>query len=284
MANVLTIDVEEHYQGVLHVTPDAWDNFKARTDTVLPALLDWLDARGLTTTLFVLGAVAERNRGIVRDAAARGHEIASHGYSHVHLGKLSPEAFRVDLRRSRDLLADLTGQPVLGFRAPYFSITRRTLWALPILAEEGFRYDSSVFPTRNPLYGIYSAPLAPYTVVEGGMLAEFPPSTVSVAGLRVPVAGGFYLRTVPVFAIIRALRRLERLRRHTVVYMHPWEFDGAHPRVWRTPVEYLLYGCGLRGFRAKLERLLRQMSFTSFRTAYFTDRALSLPRVALATL
>lgn len=283
MANILTIDVEEYYHGVLHVSPEAWDGFAPRADTVLPALLDWLDAHALTATLFVLGAVAERHRAIVRDAAARGHEIAAHGLSHTHLDRLSPAAFREEARRSRALLEDITGAAVLGFRAPYFSITRRTLWALPILADEGYRYDSSIFPTRNPLYGIYSAPLGPYRI-EGLTLEEFPPSTLSLGGLRVPVAGGVYVRMLPVVAVRAALRHLARRRGHTVVYMHPWEFDGAHPRMWRTPVEYLLYGCGVRRFRSRLERIVQGLRFTSFRAGYFASEAPALPRVALTAL
>jgi hypothetical protein len=162
-------------------------------------------------------------------------------------------------------------------------VTRRTLWALSVVAEAGVRYDSSVFPTRNPIYGIYSAPVDAYEITELSLL-EFPPSTLAAAGLRLPLAGGFYLRAFPAWLVVRALSALARSRGHTVVYMHPWEFDGTQPRVDRTPVEYLLYRHGLRGFRAKLTRLVRALPFTSFRDAYFRGPSPSLPKVSLGTL
>lgn len=283
MANVLTVDVEDYYHGVPRIAPSAWDGLPPRLDTAFPALLEWLDAREIRATIFVLGAVAARYPHLIREAAAQGHEVASHGWSHTHLAQLSPAAIRKELEDSRALLEDLAGQPLLGFRAPYFSVTRRNRAVLAEVAAAGYRYDSSVFPTRNHVYGIYSAPLAPYEL-EGLDLVEFPPSTVELGGFRLPVAGGFYLRVLPAAVVVAALERLAGSRRHTVVYFHPWEFDGKHPRVWRTPLEYLLLGHGVRGFRSKLDRLVSRLRFTSFRTAYFADGMPHFPALALAAL
>lgn len=283
MPNVLSVDVEDYYHGVLHVSVEDGARYTPRLGVVLPRLLDWLDEVGARATLFVLGAVAEAWPAIIRDAARRGHEVAAHGYTHTHLARTTPTDFRRDLQRVRAVLEDATGQAVIGFRAPYFSITRKTLWALPILGEAGFRYDSSIFPTWNPLYGIYSAPLSPWEI-EGLGLCEFPPSTLSVGGLRLPVAGGGYLRLLPGALLTRALRRIARRRGHTVVYMHPWEFDGQQPRVHRNPLEYVLYGYGLRRFVPKMTTLVRTLSFTSFRDAYFADGPPAFARLPLSRL
>jgi polysaccharide deacetylase family protein (PEP-CTERM system associated) len=187
-------------------------------------------------TFFVLGLVAEASPGLVRDIASAGHEVGTHGYSHRLVYEMGPERFRVELRRSIRLLQDLTGQPVLSHRAAEFSITPRSSWAWEILAEEGIRYDSSIFPIRHPRYGWPGAPATPYWVGGNGAgLWECPLTTLRVGKWNLPVGGGGYLRILPYAWTRRALRAVAGHGRPIVMYLHPHEFDPAPLRVREGP-------------------------------------------------
>jgi polysaccharide deacetylase family protein (PEP-CTERM system associated) len=190
-------------------------------------LLDRLAAHRVRATMFVLGKFAEAFPDIVRRMAKDGHEVASHGHGHVEIFTQSREEFREDLRRSKHLLEDLTGSPVLGFRAPDFSITRRSLWALDVLAEEGFTYDSSIFPIRHGRYGIEHWPVHPVTVglPSGSRIIELPNATITLFGRRLPVGGGGYHRLLPFPLIAGAIRRTFSLGLPFMAYCHPYEFD-----------------------------------------------------------
>jgi polysaccharide deacetylase family protein (PEP-CTERM system associated) len=216
-------------------------------------------------TFFVLGWVADRFPDLVRELERQGHEIATHGYSHRLLTFMQPEEFRADLHRSLEVLAKATSQPIRGFRAPSFSITRKTLWAADILRESGMEYDSSVFPVRfHPEYGIPDAELGPYLLSEG--LTELPMSVAEVLGRRIPCCGGGYFRLYP-YAVTRSLMRTcNRQGRPVMFYLHPWEIDPEQPRVlglsWSKRFRH--YN-NLDKTQERMERLLQDFSFTAAR-------------------
>lgn len=216
-----TLDLEDH-------RPDehAELRYPAATRTVLAHLA----AHDITATFFVIGEVAREQPDLVREVAAAGHEVALHGWQHVPLVEHDPASFRRDITQGRDLLQELTGQPVVGYRAPTFSLVPDTLWALDVLHDEGFAYSSSVLPTANPLYGFPGAPLDPFRWSVG--LAEFPVPIAGVGRFRVPYLGGTYLRLLPRPVISRAHRRGGR--RTPWTYMHPYDIDPDEPR-WHVP-------------------------------------------------
>src|SRR6185295_16310588 len=232
-SNVFSVDVEDWYQG-LEIDMDHWSGFTPRIERGLNVLLDLLDEAGVQATFFVLGWQAEKTPDWVPRIASRGHEIASHGYSHRFVYRLTPDAFRAEMRRSIDVLQQQSGRRVIGYRAPYFSITADSLWALDVLVEEGIRYDSSIFPTLNYRYGIPGADRCPGWIrtPSGGRLYEIPLSTVRVPGPRaargvnLPLGGGGYFRLYP-YPVTRALARqlTGRERQRLIFYVHPWEYD-----------------------------------------------------------
>ncbi len=188
---------------------------------------------GARATFFVVGWVAEREPALVREILAAGHEVACHSHMHRRVFTMTPREFREDLRWARASIEDAGGKKVLGYRAPTFSICEESLWALQILAEEGFLYDSSVFPVKHDLYGMPRAPRFPYAwrFQGGGSLYEIPPLTVRVWGRNLPAAGGGYLRILPMWYTRWALRRVREEGRSAVVYLHPWELDPQQPRL-----------------------------------------------------
>ncbi len=267
LLNALSVDVEEHFQvaAFAGIVPcGQWSAHESRVRRNTVALLDLFDEMEVRATFFVLGWVAEREPGLVREIAARGHEIGSHGYSHRFVYDQSPAEFREETRRSRRVLQDTSGQPVLGYRAASFSIVRQSLWALDVLVEAGFRYDSSVFPVRHDRYGLPGAPRGIHRAKtpSGAELIEFPPSTVRVAGITLPVAGGGYLRLLPRLVSHWAIRRLNvRDRMPAMVYLHPWEIDPGQPRIRGTLSNRLRHYTGLRSMRSKLRELVERFRF-----------------------
>lgn len=235
--NAITVDVEEHFQVSAFeevVARDRWSEMASRVEANTDRLLELFDGEGVCGTFFVLGWVAERHRDLVRRIADAGHEIGSHGYSHRLIYRQTPEEFREETVRSRKILEDATGIAVDGYRAASFSIVRDNVWALDILAETGFRYDSSLFPVIHDRYGFRGIPRHPFRLrtPSGAPLAEVPPSTVSAGRASLPVAGGGYLRFYP-FPLTRwAVGRLNRKEGMPAnVYIHPWEVDPEQPRI-----------------------------------------------------
>jgi len=231
----LSVDVEDYFQveSLRSFCPrERWHEFEDRTEASTERVLDVLEAHDARATFFVLAWSAERHPGLVRRIAQRGHEIASHGYAHELVTRQSPEEFRADVRKARRLLQDLSGQAVLGYRAPSYTIVASTRWALDILAEEGHGYDSSIFPIKRLRYGIPGAPRWPHEVQlsSGRSLVEYPLPTVKLAWINVPATGGAYLRLLPQAFQTWALRNLIREGRPFVVNVHPWELDPEQPR------------------------------------------------------
>jgi polysaccharide deacetylase family protein (PEP-CTERM system associated) len=267
MVHIFSVDVEEHFQVSAFdrvLARDDWDTQPSRVEQNTDRLLDLLARYGARGTFFTLGWVAERQPALVRRIVAAGHEIGSHGWWHWKVSGLSADRFREEVRRSRELLEQVSGTPVRGFRAPSFSIVPGTEWAFDVLLEEGYTYDSSLFPIRRPDYGYPRASRIPNRIVrKGGSLLEFPLATLSVAGLRIPVAGGGYLRQFPLSLIKAGLRQLGSSGQPGMFYIHPWELDPDQPRLpvgWLTSRRH--YG-GLGHTLERLETLLSDFRFTS---------------------
>jgi len=239
VVNAMSVDVEDYY----HVTAFAnslsrssWESQETRVERNTHVLLDLFARCNVRATFFALGWVAERVPGLIKELHRAGHEIACHGFSHELVYKQTPEVFRQETVRSKSLLEDLTGAKVRGYRAATYSITSRSLWALDILADLGFEYDSSVFPVRHDLYGIPGASRHPFRVAAGRVL-EVPLTTVKVLGQQLPCAGGGYFRLLPYGAFRWALRRVNAEGLPAVFYLHPWEIDPGQPRIdapWRS--------------------------------------------------
>ena len=262
-----TVDVEEYFQVSAFETiapPARWDGFESRVRAGVARLLDALAAHRARATFFVLGWVAARQPGLVREIAAAGHEIGSHGWDHARVTRQTPARFRETARRSKAVLEDLSGRAVLGFRAPSFSIVPGREWALDALVEEGYRYDSSLFPIRRLGYGYPGAGRDPHWLMRpAGRLAEIPPATLRVCGVTLPAGGGAYFRLLPYGLVRAALRASERRGAAATFYLHPWEVDPEQPRLavpWPTRIRH--YG-GLDVVPGRLDRLLSDFRFTA---------------------
>jgi len=270
VSNGLSIDVEEYFQveataGI--IPPSAWQRWPSRVEAATYRLLDLLAERDCRATFFALGWVAQRHRALIRAIAEAGCEVACHGYAHQHLRRLTPERFRADVHRARLLLEDITGRPVMGYRAPTFSICGDTLWALDVLVAEGFQYDSSIFPVRHDRYGLPTAPRWPHVIRRpAGRIVELPPLTARIGGVNLPMAGGGYLRLLPASAILWAVRRMNRQGRAAVVYLHPWEIDRGQPRIPVSPLNRWRHRVGLGRTAAKLRHLLSATRFAPLDT------------------
>jgi len=274
MLNALTIDLEEWYHAEL-VRP--WVPVHERTSRVreaLPPLLDVLERHNVRATFFVVGEVAAAHPDLIQMLLTSGHEIGCHSTTHRLLWTMTPPEFADDLRAFHRIMHDAIGSnPAIGFRAPTFSIDDRTTWALEVLAAHGYRYDSSIFPVANYMYGVNGAPLAIYRPAiddirrhdDRGPVIEAPLTAWEVGGRRIPVAGGFYLRVLPLTVLQHAFDTITTLR-PCIVYLHPWETDAGTPRVrglrWR---ERLITYTNIEGTLIKLEHLLRSFPFAPLR-------------------
>jgi polysaccharide deacetylase family protein (PEP-CTERM system associated) len=311
IVNAMTVDVEDYFQVSAFervVARDRWPEYESRVAANTDRLLGIFAEFGVRATFFVLGWAAERDGSIVRRIGDAGHEVASHGYGHRLVYDQTPETFREDVRRARRVLQDLSGQPVNGYRAPSFSITERSLWALDVLVEEGYTYDTSIFPIRHDRYGIPGAPRHPFWVGvgrgsgagrpfppppavdsrglrrglaealrakagrvasdnEAGLL-EIPASTIRIAGLNLPVAGGGYFRLLPYWWTRFGIRRLNEVEgKPAVFYMHPWELDPDQPRLAGSALSRFRHYRNLSRTEARLRRLLSDVRFGTISSA-----------------
>jgi polysaccharide deacetylase family protein (PEP-CTERM system associated) len=260
-----TVDVEEYFQVSAmepYVERTAWDRITPRIEVGQRLLLDMLAEAGARGTFFVLGWIADRHPEIVRDIAAAGHEIASHGWGHERITMLTPDQFRISIRDSKRALEDLVGKPVVGYRAPSFSIVRGSEWAFDMLLEEGYRYDSSLFPVRRAGYGYLGGGRDPYRIERSsGSLDEVPPATIRCGKALLPAAGGAYFRLFPYTLVRSGLRSAERRGVPGTFYIHPWELDPQQPRLpvnMKTRIRH--YG-GLQRTAPRIRRLLSEFAF-----------------------
>ena len=267
MLNAFSVDVEDYFQVGLFeraIPRDRWGSFEPRVERNTRRLLALCDEHGVKGTFFVLGWVAERWPDLVRDIRDGGHELATHGQDHRRVTTLTPEQFRADVRRAKRTVEDAAGVEVIGYRAPNYSIVRETMWAVDVLAEEGFRYDSSIFPIHHDRYGIPDAPRGPsrMRLSNGHDMVEFPISTVRVGGQNWPFSGGGYFRLLP-YPVVRAgLRRLNQADRLPgMVYLHPWEVDADQPRLPVGPLTRFRHYVNIDKTPVKLGRLLSDFPF-----------------------
>jgi polysaccharide deacetylase family protein (PEP-CTERM system associated) len=265
--HMMTVDVEDYFHvsafaGV--VSREQWPALESRVAANTDRMLDLFAEHGVRATFFVLGWVAERHPALVRRIARDGHELASHSYWHRLVYDLTPEEFREDLRRARDVLEAVAGVRVRGFRAPSYSIVERSLWALDVLAEEGYAYDASIFPVRHDVYGIPDAPRAPHLIERAaGRLLELPGAAARVGGAPVPIGGG-YFRLLPYAATRWAIARYAAAERQPAMfYLHPWEIDPDQPRLQAPLKSRMRHYNHLAQTEPRLRRLLRDFAWNS---------------------
>ena len=280
ITHFFTVDVEEYFQvRALEsvVRRDEWSSRPSRVARSIDALLGTLDRHEVRGTFFVLGWLAKHRPEVVRAIADAGHEIASHGFWHERVTTLNRDAFREDIRSSKRSLEDLIGIPVVGYRAPNFSIVPGGEWAFDVLLEEGFRYDSSLFPIRRPGYGYPAALPVPHLLPRpNGFLAEFPLATTSILACKVPAAGGGYLRQFPYSLIRRAFQEASDRGEPATFYIHPWEIDPGQPRLAVSSLTRIRHYRGLEGALGRIERLIEEFRFGSI-SAYLPQLVASAP-------
>ncbi len=266
MLNALTIDLEDYYQVTAFADQsraEEWQSHESHVEKNTDKVLGILAASNCSATFFSLGWVAENYPKLIRRIAEAGHEIACHSNQHRLVYSMTPEEFREDTRKAKEILEDAGGVPVLGYRAPSFSITRDSQWAFEILAQLGFTYDSSIFPVKHLNYGIPNAPRIPFRVkTRYGPLIEFPLPTLALGNARSPFGGGAYLRLLPYSFTRWGIRYInDQEHRSVCVYLHPWELDTEQPRMVGSFTARARHYFGLKGTEAKLRRLLNEFRF-----------------------
>lgn len=269
MRHVFSIDIEDWYQGI-ELPMNCWHQYKSRIEIGTGLLLDLMDEYNVKATCFVLGKVAEDHPDLVKKIHSHGHEIATHGYSHEKIYNLTPDQFRKELRHSIQLLQDITGEEIIGHRAPYFTITKQSLWALDILLEEGIKFDSSIHPVFNWRYGIADADRT-HTFLEtpkGRKILEVPVSTFPVPKMNIPVGGGAYLRIYPYWLQRYFLNRLSNKGETLGIYVHPWEMDPDHPKIDLPFKVSATHYFNLKSTNRKLERLFCDFTFRPYREVF----------------
>ena len=276
--NCLSIDVEDYFQVnafASHISQDQWISYPLRVDVNTRRILDLLDEFAITATFFMLGWVAEKLPMLAQEISRRGHEIACHGYGHELIYKIGADRFRADIRRSKKILEDQTGIQVQGYRAPSYSITRQSLWALDVLVEEGFSYDSSIFPIMHDTYGIRDARRFPHLIeTSSGPITEFPLTTYRCVfggrSMHLPIAGGGYLRLLPAEIIRRGIISINNHEHQpAVLYFHPWEIDPEQPRIKASMKSQFRHYLNLRRTEKKLRHLFANLRFSPMQDVLF---------------
>jgi polysaccharide deacetylase family protein (PEP-CTERM system associated) len=270
MKNILTFDIEEYFQVENfknEISFDSWDSYESRVEVGVNKILNLLKEYKVTATFFILGWVAERHPAMIKKIADSGHEVASHGYAHELIYKQTPEEFKCDLYKSIKILEGITGKKVESYRAPCFSITKESSWALDILLEAGIKYDSSIFPIHHDRYGIPDADWFPHVIRKKGdlKLKELPISTIEMFGKRIPFAGGGYLRLLPRFLIAEACKSINQYGHQMVLYLHPWEFDTEQPRIKTTWLNSFRHYLNIPKTEKKMRYFLKTFRFCSIR-------------------
>jgi polysaccharide deacetylase family protein (PEP-CTERM system associated) len=270
MKNGLSFDVEDWFQVEnlrQAVRREQWETEPLRVEANTYRILSLLRACGVKATFFFLGWVAQRCPQLVRNVDCEGHEIAAHGYGHELVYRMTPGAFRADVRRCKQILEDIVGKPVLGYRAPSFSIVRESMWAIEVLKAEGFLYDSSVFPVSfHDRYGFSEHGALPFCWPNG--LLEIPLAVYPLRHLNLPVAGGGYFRLLPYAYFKYLLRRLNARQQRFTFYLHPWELDADQPRVKVAPSLRFRHYVNLHRTEKGLVRLLKDFAFAPISVAY----------------
>jgi len=289
MLKILSVDVEDWFQAEAQseaIKFADWDNCELRVLPNVTRLLDLFDRYGVRATFFVLGWVAEKLPNLVDLIATRGHEIGSHGHTHQQAGRQNREEFSADVRRSLEVIRESVDTPIRGYRAPSFSIGERTPWAWKILADQGFAYDSSVFPIRHDIYGSPDLPRHPFRLdlEDGRVINEIPLTTIRIMGYNLPAAGGGYLRLFPYWYTQRAINKVNRAGFPAVVYLHPWEIDPDQPRTKLSILNRFRHYTNLGTTEYKLERLLSDFRFSTAWEYLQQNDPETRPRLTINTL
>lgn len=266
--NALTVDVEDYFQVSAFadsIDQDDWDKHPLRVEKNTHRLLDLFDEYQVKATFFILGWVAERAKDLVNEIANRGHEVACHGYSHQLVYNQSPDVFQQETIRAKRILEDIIQQQVRGYRAASYSITEKSQWALDILAETGFVYDSSIFPVRHDRYGMPDSPKYPYRLKTpaGNSIIEFPLSTAKIINYRLPVAGGGYFRLYPYWLSKMGLAQINRQQKPFIFYLHPWEIDPDQPKISASWFSRFRHYNNLDKCESRLRNLMTDFQFTT---------------------
>ena len=267
IVDAMSVDLEDYFHVEAFagsVSRADWPHFESRVRRNTERVLELFGRYNCRATFFVLGWVAERDPALIREVASAGHEIGCHSYWHRRVNTLSPAEFREDLNQARAAIEDACGAKVLGHRAPTFSIVKESLWALDVLADEGFLYDSSIFPVRHDTYGFPEATRWQHDIQlkNGRNIVEIPMSTVRIFGQNLPVGGGGYLRLLPMTCTNRAIRSIHQKEKQSViVYFHPWEIDTKQPRIATNLKSRLRHYTGLAQMESRLVRLLEREHF-----------------------
>jgi polysaccharide deacetylase family protein (PEP-CTERM system associated) len=288
-AGLLTVDVEDYFQVEAfadRVDRQRWGDYPSRVEANTNTILNLFDECGVKGTFFILGWVAEHFPGVVREIIRRGHEAACHSYWHRLVYSLSRQEFREDTHRAKSSIEDATGSAIYGYRAPNFSVSRKSLWALDVLTELGFQYDSSIFPIRHDVYGIPDAPRRPFRVdTPNGPLVEFPMTTFRWWGTpNLPIGGGGYLRIFPFWVTRAGVRRASDSGLPLITYTHPWEVDPAQPRLEGRLTSRLRHYTNLAKTAARLRKLISMVRFSSFRDSGLVETTLAAPPESLARI
>jgi len=276
MLNAITIDVEDYFQVNAFakvIARDHWGDYQLRVGDDTTRIIDILESNNVKATFFILGWVAEKLPSLVKLIRNRGHEIACHGYGHELIYQIGPARFREDIRKAKAIIENITGQPVHGYRAPCYSITGKSLWAHEILVEEGFTYDSSIFPIHHDVYGLPESERFPYEIkTQSGFIQEFPLSTFLIKvghhHLNVPIAGGGYLRLLPVSWVAQAIHYINSHEKQpTVLYFHPWEIDPDQPHIQAGFKSSFRHYINLDRMEFKIRYLLKHFHFSSMKNS-----------------
>ncbi len=268
--NVLSVDVEDYFQVAAlaeTINVSEWNSIKPRVESNTHRLLDLFDLHNVKVTHFVLGWIANKFPRLIEEIYKRGHEVASHGYSHQLIYNQSKDVFKQETERSKKLLEDIIGAPVIGYRAASYSITKKSLWALDILADAGFKYDSSIFPVYHDRYGIPDSPKNPHVLKapNGKLLVEYPLSTYKILGQTIPVAGGGYFRLYPYWLSRYFYRQINKRSTSFVFYLHPWEIDPEQPEVKVGRFSKFRHYNNLDKCEQRLSDLLSEFSFITMK-------------------
>lgn len=274
MINAITIDVEDYFQVnafARDIKPEEWHTFPLRVEANTMRILDLLDEFTLRGTFFVLGWIAERVPSLVKAIHRRGHEIACHGYGHQLIYSLTPREFRADVSKAKKIIEDICGERVCGYRAPSYSITNKSLWALDVLVEEGFTYDSSIFPIIHDVYGLPGGKRFPHKIpTHSGRIQEFPISTFNLRlggwHTQLPISGGGYLRLFPANLVGWAIQSInDKEKQPAIVYFHPWEIDPGQPRIKTRLKSRFRHYLNLERMEQKIRHLMENLRFSTVR-------------------
>jgi polysaccharide deacetylase family protein (PEP-CTERM system associated) len=274
ITNAMTIDVEDYFQVSAfktNILPSTWDSLPCRVERNMDVVLGKLSEKNVKATFFTLGWVADRFPETVRRIVAEGHELASHGYGHQMITDLSLAQFKEDVIRSKLLLEDVSGQPILGYRAPSFSVGPTTLWAQDVLAETGHRYSSSIYPIKHDLYGMPDAPRFAHRLKNG--LVEIPATSIRISNRNLPSSGGGFFRLFPMWLSKKAISRVNNVdQQPAIFYCHPWEFDPGQPRIegasWKSKFRHYV---NLHTTADKFSQLLSEFKWAPMNHAFASD-------------